>query len=165
MPVYGMVHGVKKNGYVTMIQSGAEYANIVFYPAGVSTDFNWITTEFVYRERYFQPISKSMDGFLTYQSERNDFDARLKIVILSNDDADYVGMAKRYQRELLDKGVLRENILDKEGIDIPMRVEFFGGETKKVLFWNTVVPMTTANEAASILADLRRSGIKNLMII
>ncbi|MGB4752383.1 MAG: DUF5696 domain-containing protein, partial [Fervidobacterium sp.] len=46
-----------------------------------------------------------------------------------------------------------------------MRVEFFGGETKKVLFWNTVVPMTTANEAASILADLRRSGIKNLMII
>ncbi len=165
MPVYGMVHGVKQNGYVTMIQSGAEYANIVFYPAGVSTDFNWITTEFVYRERYFQPISKSMDGFLTYQSDKNDFDARLKIVILSKDDADYVGMARRYQRELLDRGVLRDNILDKDEVNIPVRVEFFGGETKKVLFWNTVVPMTTVDEAASILADLRRSGIKNLMII
>lgn len=165
IPVYGMIHNVGKDGYLAIIESGAEYANIVCYPAGVSTDFNWVTSEFVYRNKYFQPISKNMDGFLTYQKDKNRFDIKIKIAFLSNNEADYVGMAKRYQQDLINRGLLSPNIIDRNDRGIPLRIEFFGGEMKKGIIWNSIVVMTKVKQAEYILDDLKKSGIPNFLVI
>ncbi|MGB9678415.1 MAG: DUF5696 domain-containing protein [Thermoanaerobacteraceae bacterium] len=163
IPVYGMIHNISQDGYLTIIRDGAEYSNIVCYPGGVSTDFNWITSEFIYRDKYFQPISRNMDGFLTYQKERNKFDINLRYVFLSNENADYVGMAKEYQKYLIENGLLVKNIKQNNNENIPARVELFGGEVKKGLFWNSIIPMSTVEQSEYILNDLKAQGVTNIL--
>ena len=44
MPVFGAVHGVKQNGFVAIVEDGYGFGDIVAYPAGVTTDFNRVSS-------------------------------------------------------------------------------------------------------------------------
>lgn len=44
-------------------------------------------------------------------------------MFLSDRNADYVGMAKRYQKELIDRGILKK-LIKEDSSDIPVRLEF-----------------------------------------
>lgn len=162
LPVYGMVHGVGQNAYLVDVVAGAEYAEIIAYPSGLTTEFNWITSRFIYRDIYNQPTGKGSQGFVTFQKDRNRFDIGIGIHFLSDEDADYVGMARCYQRSLVDRGILKE--AKAEG-DTPVRVELLGGERKKGLIRDSFVSMTTVEQARDILDDLMAEGMKNMLVI
>lgn len=160
IPVYGVVHGVQQNALFTEIEEGQNFAKIIAYPAGASTDFNWLTAEYHYRYRYFQPTSQSMEGYNTFQEERNEFDITKKITLLANEEADYVGMAKTYQNDLLAKGQLQQKD-DRVGL----RLEFLGAEVKKGLLFHSVHPMTTTTDLLDIVHQLRANDIKDMHIV
>lgn len=161
-PVFGVVHNVNENGVVAVIEKGAEYGEINAYPAGITTPFNWITSKFVFRESYFQPTNQKGEGFTVNQDVANSFDISVKYTLLSNEDANYVGMAKSYREHLAKEGVLTKNTGAK---DIPLRVEFLASDYKKSLFGTDTVTTTTVEDMDEILADLEGNGITNLRTV
>ena len=156
VPVYGMVHGEKENGYIAIVEKGASYGEIQAHPAGIITNFNFIYNMFVYNQSYFQATNRSGAGVTTLQQKTNAFDIKIHYRFLTGEDSDYVGMARSYQQYLVERGQLKK--IADEGDDIGIKLEFLGGEKEKVLFWWRLIPMTTVEQMAAILDALE---IKN----
>jgi hypothetical protein len=152
IPVIGMVHGEKENGYVAIVEKGAAYGEIHAHPAGVTTNFNFLYNTFVYNESYFQATNRSGAGVTTLQPATNEFDVAIHYRFLTGDDSDYVGMAQSYQQHLLEKGRLQP-LAAADG-EMGIRLEFLGGEKEKVLFWHRLIPMTTIAQMNDILGRL-----------
>lgn len=160
MPVFGAVHGVKQNAFLTVIEEGYTSGDIVAYPAGVSTDFNWISSQFHYRNEYYQPTSKSMNGINVYQEKANNFNITLRYMFLRDADADYVGMAKRYQKYLEEKDQLK-----KQDDKAQVRLEILGGEVKDGLIWDSVIPMTEISQIPQFTKELKKNDVDNMFVV
>lgn len=160
MPVFGAVHGVKQNGYVGIVEGGDTYGEIIAYSSGITTDFNRISAKFNYRYQYYQPTSKSSSGINVYQKEMNDVQAKLRYVFLSGAEADYVGMAKTYQNYLV-----KQDRLAKKVDKVQVRLEFLGGEMKKGLFWNSLVPMTKIKQIPTMVSELETKGVNDVLVV
>lgn len=160
MPVFGAVHGVKQNGYVAVVEDGYAYGDIVAYSSGATTDFNRVSSQFHYRYQYYQPTSKSMSGINVYQDEMNELDVQVRYSFLSNEDADYVGMAKKYRDYLV-----ANDQLPKVAGEVDLRLEFLGGEIKEGLFWDSVIPMTEIERVPEIVDELQNNGIEDMFVV
>ncbi|MGM7702767.1 DUF5696 domain-containing protein [Pseudalkalibacillus sp. Hm43] len=165
VPVFGMVHGVNKNGFLGVVEKGQFNAEIVAYPSGVNTDFNWLSPRFIVRYPYFQPTSKSMGGINTYQKERLHEDKQIRYEFLSDENADYVGMAKKYRTYLEEDKQISLDGKDRTDQDVPVRIEFLGGEMEPGLIGDHLVPMTTFDQAKSIINELSASGVQNMTTV
>lgn len=154
-PVFGMVHGEGQNAFLAVIEKGAAYGELVVHPAGILTNFNFIHNAFIYNESYFQATNRAGAGVTTVQSRPNAFDVVVHYRFVSGPEADYVGLARSYQRYLVAKGVLRPQ--NPSSANIGIRLEFLGGDKEKVLLWHRFIPMTTVDQMAALLADLEVS--------
>lgn len=152
LPLFGLVHGEKQHALLSVVESGAGYGELHAHPAGIITNFNFIYHAFIYNQSYFQATNRSGAGVTTLQPSPNVFDVIVHYRFLSGDDADYVGLARDYQRYLVDKGVLRPIV--EPGDAIGVRLEFLGGDKEKALLWWRFVPMTTLAQLRAILDDL-----------
>jgi len=160
LPVIGMVHGYKQNAYLAVIEKGAPYAEVQAHPSGIITNFNFLYNSFIYNESYFQPTNKAGDGVNTIQPNTNHFDVRLHYRFLTKDDSDYVGMAKDYQRYLIETGVLKKQ--PSPTANIGVKLEFLGAEKEKVLLWNRSIALTSISQMEAILKDL---NIPNAQVV
>lgn len=161
IPVFGFINEENKNAFIASIQSGAEYAEINAYRRGIITDYNWVCAKFIYRETYKQLIDKKGNGIIVNQSEKNNFDAHVRYMFLDGDSANYVGMAKRYQRDLVERGILKKK---SERMDVPLRIEFLMAENKKFFFWKRAIYMTKFEDVKNILQELKENGINNFNV-
>ncbi|MGI8315907.1 DUF5696 domain-containing protein [Halobacillus mangrovi] len=159
MPVYGVTNGVDENAYVNVIEEGKNFADILAYPSGVSTDFHWITAQYNYRYQYYQPTSQNMSGFNVFQKDMNAFDIKERITFLNDEEANYVGMAQTYQQYLVENDVLKEG---KDQVDI--RLEFLGGEMKEGLLWDSVQPMTPVKDLPDYVKRLQQQGVEDMHV-
>ncbi|ANC78674.1 hypothetical protein ABE65_018475 [Fictibacillus phosphorivorans] len=159
MPVFGTVHGVKQNAFLAVIEEGYTHGDILAYPSGVSTDFNWVSSEFHFRKEYYQPTSKNMKGLNVYQKTKNPFGVKLRYMFLQEDDADYVGMAKAYQNHLSET-----KQLEKKDDQTGVRLEFLGGEVKEGLLWDSVLPMTKVTDIPNMTSELKKD-IDDLFVV
>jgi hypothetical protein len=153
LPVYGMVHGEGQNAYLSVIEKGAAYAEVQVHPAGIITNFNFLYNAFIYNESYFQATNRSGAGVTTVQKQTNAFDAVMHYRFVTGEAANYVGLARSYQRYLLDHGLLRKR--DDPNPNIGARLEFLGGDKEKVLLWYRFIPMTTIPQMGEILDGLQ----------
>jgi hypothetical protein len=156
IPVLGMVHGEKENAFISIVEKGASYGEIRAHPAGIITNFNFLYNTFIYNESYFQATNRSGAGVTTLQQQTNAFNVVIHYRFLTQDESDYVGMARGYQQYLVEQGVLQSNAAQPG--DIGIRLEFLGGEKEHILFWDRSIPMTTISQMADILADLEISN-------
>jgi len=154
LPVIGMVHGYKQNAFITVIEKGASYAEIQAHPSGILTNFNFIYNAFIYNQSYFQPTNRAGAGVTTIQRQPNHFDLKMHYHFLTEDESDYVGMAKKYQRYLVEQGLLKKTDQGNK-TNIGIRLEFLGAEKEKVLLWTRSIPVTTISQMESILKDLQ----------
>lgn len=159
-PVFGAVHGVKQNGFFAIVEGGNAYADIMAYPAGVATEMNWIGSKFHYRYEYYQPTSKNMKGINLFQKKRNAVDIKLRYTLLGGKEADYVGMARQYQEYLKKQKVLGDK-KDKASV----RLEFLGGEVKKGLLWDSVLPMTPVSALPKFTKELQAEGVSDFFMV
>lgn len=156
IPVYGVVHGIDQNGLLTEITSAEEYGTIIAYKAGLATDFHWVTTEFNYRYNYRQPTSAGeVTGLQMVQGTRNPLDIAVSYTLLSHDQANYVGMAQRYQQSL----VAKKRITQQSTPAAPLDLTFFGGESMSGLLFDRVIPMTTIDDVRQIVTDFSQVAI------
>lgn len=156
VPVYGIVHGINQNAFFGVINSGAEYSSIVAYPSGALSGYNWAAVKFIYRQKYLQPTSRSGNGVQIAQKERNKFDANISLYFLTDENANYVGMAKKY-RELIFKTKIKKDI--KENIPLALEVVLNDIEKKLLGFSNLKV------SSLEFLNSLNELNIDNKYIL
>ncbi|MDR2821967.1 MAG: DUF5696 domain-containing protein [Acholeplasmatales bacterium] len=160
--LYGAVHGENQNGFINIIKKGAEYANMVIYSSGDVTDFYYYYAQFTYRNSYAYYLNKNKTiSIINVQDEIIPFDILMEYSFLSENNANYVGMAKEYQNYLLQEGYLKKH--DLEG-DIPLNITSIGGVTKDSLFFKKKIVMTKVEDLVNIVDDLKANGINNNVI-
>ncbi|MBE2185106.1 MAG: hypothetical protein IAE89_16870 [Anaerolineae bacterium] len=153
-PVFGAVHGEGENAFVSIVEEGAAYGEVDVHPAGVLTNYNFLHNTFIYNQPYFQATNRSGAGVTTVQRDRNSFDVVVHYRFLTGEDANYIGMARSYQQYLVDQGLLHRSE-ETNPDNIGIRLEFLGGDSERVLFWDRFIPMTTVSQMSDILADLQ----------
>ena len=159
MPIFGMVHTDSELGFLGIIEGGGEFnAVIEAYPNGAVTDYNWITTRFVYRQSFNQNMGHAGGHLQQIQGTRNQFDARIRFEFVTGDDATYSGLATVYRNYLLENELLTPN---EE--DFRVRLDFLGLEQEAGMFFNRNVVMTTVNDVRTIQETLADSGVENIL--
>ena len=163
VPVYGVIQNVNESGVAVIIEEGDEYASIVAYASGITTDFNFITSKFLVRQSYQMKVSQSGESVSMIQEERNHFDIKVAYNFLSGEDADYVGIAESYREYLIETGALK--VQKAEDSSIPLKLEFIVSEQKEGLLGTSTVAMTSAEQLDAILTDLMYEGVRNIQVV
>lgn len=160
-PVFGMVHSDDRLGYLAIVEKGDERASIEAHPNGVMVDYNRCFAKFLVRRIYIQPLNNSNSGTVTtVEADRNHSGMRVRYRILSQDMADYSGMAVSYRDYLLNN-----DLLTVKNTDYKTRVDFLGTDREKFLFFTKAVPMTTASQIREIYNELQEAGVKSLLTV
>lgn len=162
IPVYGVVHGANQNAYMAVIEEGAEYSSVYASPAGMVTDYNWVSSRFDYRQAYSYPVNKSGKTIMTTQDEAEAYNGRVTFYFLSNEKADYSGMAVKYRELVKNAGILKRN--EREDKEIPMYLHMMAGVVEEGLIFNGYNKLTSVKEAQDIVDNLRRNDIKNISV-
>ncbi|MBE5786158.1 MAG: hypothetical protein E7324_01305 [Clostridiales bacterium] len=153
MPVFGMAYTDLGLGWLGLVEKGDEAAEIKAYPGGVITKYNWTGAYFVIREEYIRQTTRSM-GLRARETNGNIRDMKVRFYLLSGEDANYVGMAKKYRAILEAQGALKN-----ADTAYRPRIEFLGAENEKFLLWDQLVIMTGIGHARDILEDARQAGM------
>ena len=159
LPVYGMAYTDDQLGYLAVVENGSEAAEIMAYPGGVITDYNWAAAHFTLREQYIAQTTRTL-GLNSRESTPYMRDMTVRFYILSGENASYSGMAQRYRAALLEKGEL--NTADTS---YRPRLDFLGAESVQFLLWNSVEKMTSVAQMDEILEACDESGIDDPLVI
>ncbi|QAY65352.1 DUF5696 domain-containing protein [Paenibacillus protaetiae] len=162
MPVYGLKSG--SQSFLSIITEGDAYANVYAAPGGAVGRSNWVTTEWQYRKKFYQTVSKNTgEGFYTYSSERFTSQGRAtRYYPLTGDKSDYAGMAAVYRNYLMTEQGVKP--VQSAKPDIPLYLDIVGADIKKGLFSDSYLKATTTDEAASLLKDVYGLGIHNVQV-
>ena len=160
LPVYGFVHGVNQNACLVEIKDGDAISVFNYVPAGYISNqkYNQNYLNFLYREPYTLKTSNST--FTMIPEERYTSDIVVEYSFINGEDANYVGLAKQYQKSLVEDGVLGKATLSKS---TQMHVEAFGREYEEGLLFKKYHNMTTINELVSINNELKENGVDNIL--
>lgn len=150
LPVFGMVHGVDQDAMFTRIKSGAAMAKLTYIPAVANNPFNRAYNTFTYREATSIniPGGSKVD---VYDEELCNEDISISYSFLSNEKANYVGMATRYRQELVSDNILISN---PQSGSTNVHIDVFGGETENGILFDKFVKMTTTNQILKINDEL-----------
>ena len=91
----------------------------------------------------------------------NPVDLYQTVHFLSNDDANYVGMANTYQTYLIDRGDLDQQDLNG---DVSLHLDVLLSESKKAFIGRSTIVMTSINDVTEMATRLLASGVKHLSI-
>ncbi|GFN31723.1 DUF5696 domain-containing protein [Paenibacillus xylaniclasticus] len=162
MPVYGMKSG--DQSFLSIITEGEAYANIYAAPGGAVGRSNWVTTEWQYRKKFYQSVSRSTgEGFYMYSSERFVSEGRAtRYYPLTGAASDYSGMAAVYRNYLMSEQGVKPIPSTKD--DIPLYLDIVGADIEKGLFTDSYLKATTTDEAAALLKSVYDLGIHNIQV-
>lgn len=153
IPVYGIARTEEGVGYLAVIENGEEASEIMAYPGGVTTKYNWVAAHFTLREKYIAQTTRTL-GLSKREASPYLRDMTVRFFVLTGDEASYSGMARRYRAYLEETG----GISDADTTYRP-RIDFLAAESSQMLLWNSVEVMTTARQAEEILSDYMDSGL------
>ena len=165
LPVYGLKNG--DNAFVATITKGAETASLYACVAGVQTNYNRIYTEAVYRTydtvNLKDAIGKGVYAKYTALDAVKLPEYCVSYTLLSDDEANYVGMAKAVRRHLSDAGLQQTDNGKAE-----LFVDLYGAALKEKAFmgirYTGVQKLTTIPEAKKILSELKEQGVADISV-
>lgn len=145
LPVYGVCHGVKQHALFTNINEGSEIASLNFDPSSTQLGFNKIYNSYSFRDTYIITIPGT-DTTVTMIPE-NIYKTNIDVdfSFLADEEASYIGMAKHYQKKLVD-----DNILTKNNGSTKVNIDVLGGETKSGIIFDKFIKMTTTKDILDI---------------
>lgn len=157
VPVYGMVYTDEKQGFLGIIEEGKYNAEILAYPNGVTTEYNWVSAKFNFREIYTMQTAAT-SGVPAYEKVPYMRDIGIRFKFVSEEKADYTGLAKTYQEYLIEKGDLK-----RQEDQFQVKLDFFGADSKKWFIFDVVVPMTTLDQMNDMILDLVKNEITDIL--
>ena len=160
-PVFGMTHLEDHLGYIAVVEEGEKRASIEAHPNGVMVNYNRCYAKFMYRDIYVQPLNQSNSGTMTsVEQDRIHSDLQVRYLLLSEDDADYTGMAVKYREYLLSNG-----LVEPKDTAYKTRVDFLGTDRESFLMGTKAVTMTTTVDIEEIYDDLQSEGVPSLFTV
>lgn len=159
LPVFGLARTEEGIAYLAVVENGHEAAEIMAYPAGVITKFNWAAAHFTLREQYIAQTTRTL-GLNSREKKANLRDMTMRFYILTGEKANYTGMAQRYRDELLAQGALQT-----ADTTYRPRIDLLGAESAKFLLWNSVEPMTSVEQASDILTAYEEAGFSAPLVL
>ena len=176
-PVFGMVETTKNavtgkestHGFVAIVESGEAMSSITALSKKINSH-NYAITHIKTNPRPYDEIKLSGSAAWQVVSERKYAgDYQIRYIMLSGDDASYVGMAKEYREYLEDKGVLTKLTEKDVEKDVPLYIESFGAieTTKRFLSipYSTNVALTSFENITTMYDQLSERGISNVDFI
>lgn len=158
---YGVVHGINQNAFLGVVDKGASHAILSHLPSRTNTDFNHTFVTYEYRKDYIQYLNKSKTSSVNLVQEKmNEFDIKQSFYFLSNNEANYVGMANRYKEELIKNGTL----IKTNNEEIPIHFDVLMSESKKAFIGRKVFSMTTISELEEIMKRLNSREVSNVTL-
>ncbi len=160
LPIYGMIHDVGNAGFMVISESGDYYATYNYKPK-VETDYYQSYYAYNYREEYhqFQSRSNEDQNIIIIQKKLNQYDLKQRYVFLSQENADYVGVAKTYRKYLEEKQHL--NTITNHS-NYETKIDIIGNEIEMGILWEKNVPTTTYQEAIDMIKTIKDDGYQNL---
>ncbi len=160
IPLYGMVYSEDQTGFMGLIKRGQENANIIAYPNGVSTSYNWISSQFYLRDSYIHQTSKNgSEGIAAYEKNLKGSDIYVSYYYMS-EGASYNQMAQIYRDYLIEDGVLvRQENAYKIGLDV------IGAENQDGIISDRTFAMTTFEDTVDMLDYLKNNGVEGINLI
>lgn len=158
LPIYGVTHGVNQNAMFTRIKSGSSMANFVYEPTASGDIFNRVYNAFVYRETSNIKIPGG-NTLNIIDEEFCNLDVSVSYSFLNGDNANYVGMALKYQQDIVSEYNLKQN---EQAGSTNVHVDVFGGETEKGILFDKFVKMTTTSQLIDINTQLTNKLNNNL---
>jgi hypothetical protein len=160
MPIFGMK--TWDQAFLGIIEEGQESAKVIATPAGVITNLNWITAELWYSQSIIMRTSRQGGGIRIFDENPIPGDRRIRFYFLTDDQADYVGMAQTYREYLIaEQGAKR---IDSKTWQAPLLVELLGADYETNIFGPVIKPVTTFEQAVEVVDQLLASGVDNLII-
>lgn len=157
LPVWGMVYTEKQRGFLGIITDGGYNAQLVAYPNGVTTPYNWVTAKFLVREIYTRQTARS-SGVPAVEDKGDIRDLGVRYLFVDGGEADYAGLAKAYQEYLVEQGTL-----GRQEDRFRIKLDFLGADSKKWFIFNQLVPMTTLEDMDGILEELEGQGVQDIL--
>lgn len=159
LPVFGLARTEEGIAYLAVVEEGSEAAEVMAYPAGVITKFNWAAAHFTLREQYIAQTTRTL-GLNSRESKANLRDMTMRFYILTGEEANYAGMARRCRKALEEQGSLHT-----ADTAYRPRIDLLGAESVQFLLWNSVEPMTTVEQAGEILTAYKDAGFTAPMVL
>ena len=164
------VFGIEKNGaaFLSVITDGQGTAALKASVSRMSNSYNTIAPHIVVRDTQSRKNStgdaSNMSG--VYYSNDTCGDLSINVYSLSDDDSDYVGMAKCYRNYLIEKQGLDEKV--DESLTNAINIELFCAVKSPMHFagipYTGVKKLTSFEDVKGIIKDLKKRGIKNAVI-
>lgn len=156
LPVYGIYADNKAS--LAIITKGDYDAKINAVPAGIrNISLYRAAAEFIYRNDDVIFLGNSGEIPL-YQGLMIQGDRSVRFVLLENEEANYVGLARAYREYLTKEQNLQQVQLD----GVPMQIRLFGGILRDEVIGKTFISMTTFEQAKTIIEKLLEQGIHNI---
>ncbi len=165
LPIMGIVKD--NSALLAVVTEGSAYASARASINGQgATGYNsaWFDFDLRSSDSYFMGQSNTaLDAFEVNKVPETDVTVRY--YPMAKQGADYVDVALRYQKHLVDTGVLTKKTTES---DVPFYLDLFGGTVKKQSVAGFPVslqtPATTYEEAKLIIEELANRGIDNMVI-
>ena len=160
-----MKHGDR--AFLSIIEEGDGIASIEADVAGRINSYNSIYSSFIIKESGEITLAGGERSNTVYLFQKGEFheDMSIRYVFLENENANYAGMASYYQDYLAEKHQLEQ--LESKG-DIPFYLELNGAIWKRKTFlgipYKSLEPLTTFDEAETIVQELLDSNISNVKL-
>jgi len=166
LPIFGIKHA--KSAILAEITSGDTLANIIAQVSGDTNSYNYVYPSFVVRGSE----KVSMFGVEGVSSdlptmEKNMYKLNITVAysFLEEKDASYTGMASYYRNELITRGEMAQK--DTED-SLPFYLDIVGGVKMQQSFlgvpYLSEYPMTTFDEAGTIVDSFLKNNISNLRV-
>lgn len=164
MPVFGMAHTEQGIAFLGVIEQGDLGASIRAYPNGaVNLPYDRTSALYEYSYRFTQMMgaASGAGGMDARLPEMRNFDIVQHFFLLSGDAANYTGMAVAYRDYLEASGAFAS----AEMTDFDIQLDVLGLEKENFVLGKQNVVMTTFEDTAAILADLKARGAGNLSVV
>jgi hypothetical protein len=160
MPLFGMVHGTNQHAVLGVIEQGDSSSRLIVIPAGANNvPYNLIYPKYDFNQTYLQSFTSDGLGGVQRIHQTSTSDISVHYYLLSNEEANYVGMANTYQEYLVREGVLTRKASQSE--DIPLHTQVIMSDSRAQFVGTQAIVMTTLDQTRQIIESLESAGITN----
>lgn len=154
MPVFGLVRGTA--AFVGMITQGDFDADLGVARSGKGVNYNHVWAEFVFRRQGRFSLTGGQPSWL-YQPDRIGGDRQVRFCFLDGEEANYVGMASRYRKYLIEE----RNATRISGAPPLANFIFFMGAERRTWFLADMIVMTRFDEVRQMTQELADLGLEH----
>ncbi|GAB2545515.1 DUF5696 domain-containing protein [Gracilibacillus alcaliphilus] len=164
LPVFGVIK--ENEAMLAIIEEGASVSTIGADISGRLNSYNYVYPTFtvVNKDEVTIQANQQERTIPRFQEEMMNTDYTVRYAFLSGKEANYSGMARYYQKYLLENNALNDQISQHQ--DSPFVLQLFGSFTKQKHFagvpYQALEALTTFTEAEEIIGKMKDKEIDNI---